>query len=726
MAGLTNIPLAQILTPPAGDLGKQAIDTLMPIMQQPNGDVGVSQNLMGVLLSYVGWTTMALMGIVAIVNVINVGLTTAQTGYLDRRAEWKGIIRWTMAFVGALPLINGFATINGLVYTGAVWGDGLAANAFQTLVQAIGPNATPIYQPIIPGTIKTIAGIVQSEMCRATANAAANNGNLVPEPAPITGGAAGGDGYVVWAYRLSNGNATGDPACGTITLHQTAPVGPGVANISQQRVTILTGVIQQINAGVAPIAQNLWATRQAASLTPLQALVVNQANSYSQQLTAAAQAATAAIRAEFPDQSMRTGTIAMPNGMPFMQALGWVTAPAWYIYMSYLDGLTISATLATPSIAAPSFHGFGESLSADMANLISASTNNLTDIMTFSSTQDRTDAPAGYGDLKSMETPNDDGAGLFERVLRALNVNDKLLRGFVYQMSPVSANIVDPFGQLISLGQYMVTTAIIMLGASMFFGSSTASAALTAWNLLTFNVSGAIGTVAAHAVFSTFAMPIIMFIMAMLVPGLMLAYLLPFTPAAIWLFGIINWLTRFAILTIAAPFWMFAHITLDDSGFTSRGITGWYEFVAVYFKPIFMLAGLILGFPIFAFGAWLTTLIFYIMSGFVMGGGNLASNFLGLLTLLSLFVLLVIATAVASFQLITIVPQKAQEFLGMVSANAFDAHTLGHDIALSRTTVALQNIQGGVNRLTNSSGNKQLPVPIPASVNSNIAAASTP
>ena len=725
MAGLTNIPIGQILTPPAGDLGQQAIDTLLPIMQQPNGDVGVSQNLMGVLLSYVGWITMALMGVVAIANLVNLALTTSQTGYLDRRANWKGIIRWTMAFILALPLLNGFAAVDGFIYTGMVWGDGLAANAYQALIQAIGPNATPIFQPVIPGTIKTIAGIVEAEMCRAIANAAGNNPNLVPEPAPITGGAAGGDRYVVWAYRLSNGNATGAPACGTVTLHQTAPVGPGVADISQKRITILTGIIGQINAGVAPIAQNLWNTRQTASLTPLQALVVNEANAYAQQLTAAAQAATAAIRAEFPEQSMRTGTIAMPNGIPFMQTLGWVTAPAWYVYLSYLDGLTISATLATPSVAPPSYQGFGGTLSADMANLIAASTNHLTDIMTFSSTQDRTDAPAGYGDLRSMETPADDGAGLVERVLRALNVNDKMLRLFVSQMSPVSANIVDPFGQLISLGQFMLTTAIVMLGASMFLASSTGTAALTAWNLLTLNVGGAIGTVAGHALFSAFSMPIFMITMALLVPGATLAYLLPLTPAAIWLFGIINWLTRFAILVIAAPFWMFAHITLDDSGFTSRGIHGWYEFVAVFFKPIFMLAGFMLAFPIFAFGAWLCTLMFYILAGFIMGGGNLVTNFIGLILDLSAFVLEIIALAVASFQLITIVPQKAQELLGMISANAFDASTLGQDIALNRTTLALQNVRAGIDKLTNATGPKQIAAENSA-INSNIAAASTP
>ena len=727
MAGLTNVPIGQILTPPAGDLGKQAIDMLMPIMQQPNGDVGVSQTLMGALLSYVGWTTMALMGIVAIVNLINVALTTSQNGYLDRRAEWKGVIRWTLAFVGALPLVNGFATIDGLVYTGAVWGDGLAANAYQALVQAIGPNATPIFQPVIPGTIKTVNGIVQAEMCRAIANAAANNPNLVPAPAPITGGAAGGDGYTVWVYRLSTGNATGDPACGSVTLHQIAPVGPGVGDIAQQRITILTGVIDQVRAGVAPIAQKLWTTREAASLTPLQALVVNQSNAYTQQLTTAATAATAAIRKEFPNQAMRGGTIALPNNIPSMQALGWVLAPAWYIYLSYLDGLTMSATMATPSISPPSFHGFGYALSSDMASLIAASTTHLTDIMALSSTQDRTDAPAGYGDLKSTTTVPDDGAGLVVRVLRELNISDKMLRGFVSQVSPTSANIIDPFGQLISLGQYMVLASVLMIGAALALASSTGTAALTAWNLLTFNVAGAAATVAGHAVFSTFMMPIFFLAMLMLGPGLMLAYLLPLTPAAIWLFGIINWLVRLAILIVAAPFWMFAHITLDDSGFTSRGIQGWQEFVAVFFKPVFMLAGLVLGFPIFAFGTWLATLIFYIMAGFILGGANLVADFFGLLVDMAAFVLVVIAIAVASFQLITIVPQKAQELLGMASSNAFDAHELGHDIALKHTTGALQNIQFGMRQLTNSAGARQVQGPTPtSSTNSNIAAASTP
>jgi conjugal transfer/type IV secretion protein DotA/TraY len=359
-----------------------------------------------------------------------------------------------------------------------------------------------------------------------------------------------------------------------------------------------------------------------------------------------------------------------------------------------------------------------------MQNLIAASTTHLTDIMAFSATQDRTTAPSGYGDLTSMETPNDDGAGLFERVLRALSVNDKLLRLVVYLLSPTSATIVDPFGQLINIGQFMVTTSIIMLGAGMFFGSSTGTAALTAWSLLTGNVAGAVGSVAAHAVFSTFAVPIVMFIMALLIPGMMLAYLLPLTPAVIWLFGIINWLTRLAILTIAAPFWMFAHITLDDSGFTSRGITGWYEFVAVFFKPIFMIAGLILGFPLFAFGTWIATFMFYIMSGFLMGGGNLITNFFGMLADLSLFVLVMIAVATASFQLITIVPQKAQELLGSISANAFDSHALGEDIALKRTTGSLQHIQTSLINLTDSIANKQIAAG--SGTKSNIAAASRP
>ena len=65
---------------------------------------------------------------------------------------------------------------------------------------------------------------------------------------------------------------------------------------------------------------------------------------------------------------------------------------------------------------------------------------------------------------------------------------------------------------------------------------------MTAWNLLTLNVGAAVATFSGHLVMNALATPIFYGLMALLVPGLVIAFVLPMIPMLMRTMGILGWL----------------------------------------------------------------------------------------------------------------------------------------------------------------------------------------
>ena len=252
----------------------------------------------------------------------------------------------------------------------------------------------------------------------------------------------------------------------------------------------------------------------------------------------------------------------------------------------------------------------------------------------------------------------------------------------IEQISPTSTSIVDPFASLHTLGQLMINTAAAALGLSAALASDTGSAALTAWNVLTFNFGGAFATVVAHKVMAAFLTPVFFGLMVLLIPGIVICYVLPAIPVVIWLFGVLNWLIRFIVLMYGAAVWMLAHATMNDESFVGRGQRGWLELVALFFTPVLMLCGLMSGYVIFAIGSWLLTLLFYVLAGFAMSGGWLFTNMLGVFALVAMFVMTHMAIAIQSFRLIVLLPEKVFALVDIHGTDHIGSHDLAHNVAL--------------------------------------------
>lgn len=690
---------------PGDDWTAQLIRSIFPIPGMAGsgggGAIGPEATVIGSMLSQLTGAVMVFMVAYLCYGLIQQSVAAAETSRVlgNRTNAWLPV---RLAFAGlmAFPVLGGFSTGHALVTQVGLWGIGLARSEYQSAIQAIGPDAVPIAQPIIPGTKKVVAGLMQAELCRALVNAAAGNPNLVPAPQPITGVAAGLDGYATWSYSLAAGNETGAPVCGSVTI-RTAGNGVGNAvdaalDMSAAEQTIVTRVLQQdIRPTAESVAQGLWQSRQAASLNPMQNMLEAATADYTARLTEDATRVMATLHGQYTAQAMRNGSVGAQDAQTQIAALGWSGAGAYYAELGRLNGLTLSLLAATPTVNAPNWQGLGRYLSADLAPLVHAVAEFQDRLNTFIATTDPLDQPAGGAELFSGATPTADGAGLLEQVTRRLNISERVLKLFTTALAPTANNWTDPFAALVKLGHGMVLVALTALGAAGLMASATASTAMTAWNLLTLNVGAAVATFSGHLVMNALGTPIFYGLMALLVPGLVIAFVLPMIPMLMWTMGILGWLILFCEAMVSVPLWAFAHMAFQGDGLHGRGLRGYGILFNLLLRPTLMLFGLFLSYFCFAAISRLIFMTFSVAAGFALSAGWLVSNLLGVIVLLAMFVLLHTVALIACFRMIALFPQHVPTWLGLEAADRLDTHSLAQDAGLIGLGATLREIRSG-------------------------------
>ncbi len=690
---------------PGDDWTAQLIQSIFPVPGAAGttggGAIGPEGTVIGGMLGQLTGAVMVFMIASLCYGLIQQAVAAAETSRVlgNRTNAWLPV---RLAFAGlmAFPVLGGFSTGHALVTQVGLWGIGLARSEYQTAIQAIGPDAVPITQPIIPGSKRVVAGLMQAELCRALVNVAAGNPNLVPAPQPITGIAAGLDGYVTWSYSLGPGNEIGAPVCGTVTI-RTAGNGAGNAadaalDMSQAEQTIVTRVLQDdIRPTAESVAQNLWQGRQAASLNPMQNILEAATADYTARLTEDATRVMATLRGQYTTQAMRNGSVGAQDAQTQIAALGWSGAGAYYAELGRLNGLTLSLLAATPTVNPPNWQGLGRYLAADLAPLVHAVAEFQDRLNTYIATTDPLDQPAGSADLFSGATPTGDGLGLLEQVTRRLNISERVLKLFTTALAPVANNWADPFAALVKLGHGMVLIALTALGAAGLMASATASTAMTAWNLLTLNVGAAVATFSGHLVMNALGTPIFYGLMALLVPGLIIAFVLPMIPMLMWTMGILGWLILFCEAMVSVPLWAFAHMTFQGDGLHGRGLRGYGILFNLLLRPTLMLFGLFLSYFCFAAISRLIFMTFSIASGFALSAGWLVSNLLGVVVMLAMFVLTHTVALIACFRMIALFPQHVPTWLGLEAADRLDTHSLAQDAGLIGLGATLQEIRTG-------------------------------
>jgi len=701
---------------PGTDWAAQVIRSIFPI---PGGTPGTStgneanviQLIVGQFTGFVAAIACAFVSYIVIMNIHR----AAEAGrILGTNQSWMFVMRLGFAGVMMFPLGGGFSAGQVLVMQGAMVGVGMAKDVYTNAIQAVGPDAIVVAQPMIPGTEQIVAGLMDNELCMDLVNLASNTAAagtpLVPIPQPVTVNDNANGGFITYRYSLSTGNETGDPVCGTVTIRESQQASNTVAGVNVDMAAVQQSVLSNVLTGairnqVASVAQNLWQNRQASTLTPLQGIFTNAVQTYTAGLTAAATSVASSLNAavQANAQQYRNGTSDLLTGEQQQNALGWTSAGAYYLEIAKLNASTLSLLNATPTTTSPTYEGLGPAISFDLAPLAAAQKQFMTTLNAVVQTSDGTNSASGIPYTLADAKSSNNGQGVLTTVFGAIGLSQPgVLHGIANYLLP-SSQWTDPFGGLMALGQMLINTSLTALAGAWVLSKTVTSTGVAVWNFLTGNWAAAAAAVGGHAVMNFFATPVFIAILAMLVPGIVIAYVLPMIPYVMWMAGVAGWIILVCEAMVAVPLWALAHMTLGGDGLHGRATEGWSLLFSVVFRPTLMVIGLFLGYFVFDCMSWLIRETFGVAIGFVLANGWMVSNLLGMLVLLSIFVMLHVVAALMSFRMIALLPHHLPRLIGFTSANRVDmddfqqraAWGIGGIVA-NRTEVGLTKAAGAL------------------------------
>jgi conjugal transfer/type IV secretion protein DotA/TraY len=665
---------------PGNDWAAQVIRSIFPI---PGGTPGtttgteatVIQQIVGQFTGFIG----AIASAFVCYNVImNIHRAAESARILGNNQSSMFVVRVGFAGILMFPLGGGFSAGQALVAQGAMVGIGMAKALYANAIQAVGPDAIVIAQPMIPGTERIVEGLIDNELCMDLINLAANS-TLVPTPQPITVNDNANGGYISYRYSLSAGNETGNPACGTVTIRENQQSPTTVAGVNVDMAAVQQAVLSNVLTGsirspVQTVAQNLWQNRTAASLVPLQSIFNNAVNSYTSGLTAAATSVAANLNTALQAnaQQYRNGNTDLLTNEVQQSTLGWTAAGAYYLEIAKLNASTLSLLNATPVTTSPTYEGLGPAISYDLAPLEAAQKDFMTTLQIMVQTTDSTSTPSGVPETLADAKQQASGQNVLTQLFGSLNLTNGILHSITGFILPTTQVWTDPFGGLMSLGQLLINTALIAMGLAALLSSTVTSTGSAIWTFLTGNWGATAAVVAGHALMSFLGTPIFAGLLAILVPGIIIAYVLPMIPYVMWMAGVCGWIILVCEAMIAVPLWMLAHMTFGGDGLHGRAIEGWGLLVNVVLRPTLMVIGLFLGYFVFDCMSWLIRESFGIAAGFVLQNGWIVSNFIGIGVLLTIFVMTHVVAALMSFRMIALLPHHLPRLIGFTAANRVD------------------------------------------------------
>jgi conjugal transfer/type IV secretion protein DotA/TraY len=688
---------------PGQDWAAEMINAVFPINGNPCSGgaqsatcTGAAATVIGDLLGRLTGFTMALaMSYVCYLSIWHMYRTAETSNLLTNSMTSMFVVRLGFAAIMMFPVNNGFSVGQAAVVQTSMWGIGMAKSLYQYAIQAIGPDAMVIAMPVIPGAKNVVLNIMENELCRALVNQATANPQMAPPPTPTAV-----SGSITWAYTLSPGNETGSPSCGTITVNQPAGAQQPIAGVNtdmtaKQQEILRNVMTNDIRPVAESVAANYWQTKQTSALNPLLAAYQNAVSNYTQQLTAAATNIQQQLQNALKPQDARAGKLGLSNNTTTdLSTLGWASAGSYYLTFAQLNGRTLSLLNDLPIVNGPSYNGWSTSLKTDLAPLIQASDNFLSTLRTYVNTADGSSPPTGNADTFG-NTAAQDGGSWIERILRSINLNESLLNFISQNISPTSNQWADPFGGLITLGQYLMTAALGAFGLAIAASSGTIQTGTAAFSLLTGNFAGALtaaGLATLSDVFKALLTPLFFGLLALLIPGILIAYVLPLIPWVMWIAGVTGYLILVIEAVIAVPLMMFAHMTFDGDGLHGRAIQVYELLFNVLFRPVLMLIGLFAGYFIFSSISWLIRTSFGVAVHFVLEKGWFVTNFVGLVVLLAIFVLLHIVVALKSFSMISLIPHHVPKMIGFSPANRVDMDEFSKAAAWTGTQGTIQTI----------------------------------
>lgn len=220
-----------------------------------------------------------------------------------------------------------------------------------------------------------------------------------------------------------------------------------------------------------------------------------------------------------------------------------------------------------------------------------------------------------------------------------------------------------PLAQLVTMGKYMLMTAVRNLGISMVGGLANE---LEKRSGIPKEFVQAISGMA-----STFGM-------MTLAIGFILYYVLPFLPFMYFFFQVGGWIKALFEAMVGVPLWALAHLRIDGEGLPgSAGMSGYFLLFEIFLRPILIVFGLIGGISIFAAQVQVLNEIFDLVVANVSGysAQSITSSSdpdfiryvrdgIDIIFYTVIYVIIVYMMGMASFKLVYMIPDGMMRWLG--------------------------------------------------------------
>ena len=612
---------------------------------------------------------------VAYQTVIGIGESAHSGEPLGNRYHtmW-GPIRVAYGFGMLAPVAGGYCLAQLLVLTVAIAGGQIANAEWSAFVDGLNP--TEITVPALEETLPLVRDTLLLETCHAVAThirlddtppwpTTYSNGPMTMSNNLLARGARQIWYRVVSAWDSAQTAGVQAPVavyqarwnygiCGSITADystNTAGADADVAALDTARIAAfdelrgsLKAIATTVSDSVSPELSVDWSQVSPDLFTK----VVAAKATYDRKVIAAVTAYTATA-----------SKVSLSGFQDAAKLHGWISAGPYFMTLARIDGQVLSLTHVAPAVSLVDKSEFTQGSDASK-RLTDPVVGALPRLMKW------WDASVAGNTTLSMSAAN---AGRFNNngsiagATEYLGSVDSGVQAWVLKQASVTPGQGNALQQMVDFGNILLTvceTILVALGAGAIFGGA---AGLTPSGLaVKFGKSlipgGAIDKIAGFAV--VFAGLIAV---ALLVAGIMHAYILPLLPFLLFTFAVMDLLVMVVCGVIAAPIWALFHITFEgEELFKGRHGEGYMINFNLLLRPGLTLFGLFFSIHVFEAMIWLLSVTIYPAMASATSG-----HFFGLIgTLVYVVVIAVLnyQVAIRSFHLITQVPSRVARWFG--------------------------------------------------------------
>ena len=220
--------------------------------------------------------------------------------------------------------------------------------------------------------------------------------------------------------------------------------------------------------------------------------------------------------------------------------------------------------------------GIGQSMSYDLAPMVSAASAYMSTLRTTATTTDQSEPPSGVPTTLASITNEQQGSSVLEQIFNSMHISQWTLNHIVSFLLPSNQTWTDPFGGLMGLGSNPDehSPARLRRGRSpRLEGRDRRHDGLPGPDL----PMGRRGSNRRRPCAGQFPRDTDLCFANghSCAPGIIIAYVLPMIPYVLWMAGVCGWIILVCEAMVAVPLWMLAHMTFGGEGLHGRGIEGW-------------------------------------------------------------------------------------------------------------------------------------------------------